>query len=572
MRPAQASEVIQEIAQAQPQNYTVLYVNAQAGNDANDGSDRAPFRTITQALRQAPLNSIIKLAAGTYSQQSGEVFPIELQSGVTIQGEISDRGQSTIIQGSGLFLSKTFARQQVAIIGANRAGLQGVTVSNPTEQGYGVWVESSSPVISDSTFTGSGHDGVSIVGNSAPILRNNYFYSNGANGITIYGTSRPELRENIFERTGFGINIAQNSAPRLLGNRITQNKDGIVVQGSATPVLRSNVIDGNERDGLVAIGESRPDLGTTADQGNNTFANNGNLDVNAQASRQVIPSVGNQLTRTAGRLDATANWVAELPQALSDRRILQRVTPIETPAIARSMPATTFPVPTPESPVAAASGTTQELTFSRPDSSASSITVPIPVPIRKVSVAATPSPLLAMTPSLSSTTAVSMISMIPIAVQPGSGTGRSLPMPKQAVKIPIPATMTFNNLVMPNRGIPENGMPPASNVLPVPASAIPIGNVGDLSSVTVWRKTGRNNDRSTSSRAPNPQVAATLHYRVIVEMADGSALRSIVPNAFTAVSGGRQVLQAGAFAEQGKASQLLQRLTSQGVHASIEQF
>ena len=54
---------------------------------------------------------------------------------------------------------------------------------------------------------------------------------------------------------------------------------------------------------------------------------------------------------------------------------------------------------------------------------------------------------------------------------------------------------------------------------------------------------------------------------------DGAeALLSIVPGAFTATANGRSVMQAGAFGDQGKASQLLQRLISQGIKASMEQF
>ena len=578
--PAQAET---PMVMAQAQSYSVLYVNAQAGNNAGNGSETSPFRTITHALAQANPNTIVKLAPGTYNQQSGEVFPLEMKPGVTLQGEISDRGQTIIIQGSGLFLSKTSARQQVALIGANRAGLQGVTVSNPNPQGYGLWIESSSPVVSDSTFTGNGHDGVSIVGNSAPILSNNYFYSNGANGVTIYGTSRPELKDNIFEKTGFGINIAQNSAPRIIGNRITQNKDGIVVQGNATPVLRNNVIDGNDRDGLVAIGTSRPDLGTTADQGNNIFANNGNLDVNAQASRQVIPSAGNQLTRTAGRLDANASFVAAVPQRVKApvQAFVQTAaqTPVQAPVqIAIAPTAATLPT----------QPASQELTFTRPSSEASSVTA-IPIPVSKSNFAARTTTIPAaafpiatlvptgiptgLTPAFS-TPALSLMAGIPIAVQAGSGGGRSLPMPKQAaIKAPIPTSMTFNNLVLPTRGTPVNQPPvsqpnPAANTLPVPASNIPVGNVGDLSSVPVWRKSGK----QPQSAAPRPLDSSSLRYRVIVEMADADALRSIVPGAFTATANGRQVMQAGAFGDQGKASQLLQRLMSQGIQASMEQF
>ena len=583
--PAQA-ETSTVIAQAQ--SYSVLYVNSQTGNNAGNGRETAPFRTITHALTQANPNTIIKLAPGTYNQQSGEVFPLEMKPGVTLQGEISDRGQSIIIQGSGLFLSKTSARQQVALIGANRAGLQGVTVSNPSPQGYGLWVESSSPVVSDSTFTGNGHDGVSIVGNSAPILSNNYFYGNGANGVTIYGTSRPELKDNIFEKTGFGINIAQNSAPRIIGNRITQNKDGIVVQGNAAPVLRSNVIDGNDRDGLVAIGESRPDLGTTADQGNNIFSNNGNLDVNAQASRQVIPSAGNQLTRTAGRLDVNASFVAAVPQ-----RVLVPVqawiqNPVQTSAQTSAQTSVQTPVQmaiTPTSATSSIQDANQELTFTRPGAEASTA---IPIPVSKSSFAArtTTIPVFpivtsmptGLTPAFSTPSLPLMSASIPIAVQAGSGGGRSLPMPKQAViKAPIPTSMTFNNWVLPTRGVAPVSQPSsptnppsnlAANTLPVPASSIPVGNVGDLSSVAVWRKSGK----QPQAAVPRPLDSSSLRYRVIVEMADSDALRSIVPGAFTATANGRSVMQAGAFGDQGKANQLLQRLVNQGIQASMEQF
>ena len=156
----------------------------------------------------------------------------------------------------------------------------------------------------------------------------------------------------------------------------------------------------------------------------------------------------------------------------------------------------------------------------------------------------------------------------------GLGGGRSLPMPKQAViKAPIPTSMTFNNLVLPTRGTNPVNQPnslanPAANTLPVPASSIPVGNVGDLSSVAVWRKSGK----QAQAAVPRPLDSSSLRYRVIVEMADSDALRSIVPGAFTATANGRSVMQAGAFGDQGKANQLLQRLVNQGIQASMEQF
>ena len=570
-----------EIAQADTTSYPTVFVNPQTGSNTNNGSDNTPFKTLTHALSVVNPNSIIKLAPGSYTSNSGEVFPIQLKSSVTVQGEPSDRGQQVLIQGSGLFLSKTSARQQITVLGADRAGLLGVTVSNLDPQGYGLWIESSSPVVSDSTFTSNGHDGVSIVGNSAPILKNNYFYNNGANGITIYGTSRPEIRDNIFEKTGFGINIAQNSAPRITGNRITGNKDGIVVQGNAAPIFRSNVIDGNDRDGLVAISTSRPDLGTQSDQGNNTFMNNGGLDINAKSNSQVIPTAGNQYSKTSGRLDVNAiEAVAQSPIQPSpiqqSTQMIRSVPPVQTafvpvaaipvasPIALNATPGINIPVvkslpPAVTMPVSMASPTSpispQEFTFTRPDVA----------PTRSLSPAATTNVVRPTVAALPIVAALPSELIVPIAVQPGSGS-RSLPVPKAAKMKPvkqIPTSLTFNNLVFPSTTAATT---PPSSLLRVPGSDIPIGNIGDMSSVPVWRQAGRKTARPAAERPVG------VKSRVVVEMADADRLRSIVPGAFAVVSNGRQVMQAGAFGDTTKANQLLSTLTSQGIRATMENF
>jgi parallel beta-helix repeat protein len=330
------------IAQIPQKQANVLFVNPFFGNDLiGNGSKSAPFKTITQALRLAQPNNTIVLSSGTYSTYSGEKFPLMLKPGVSIQGDPHTRGRSILIKGGGAFLSPTFARQDVTILGANQASLTGVTVINNHPRGYGLWIESSSPVVVDNTFTGNNHDGISITGNSAPTIRSNYFYLNGANGMTIYGTSRPEVRENVFEKTGFGINIAQQAAPLLVGNRITQNRDGVVAQANSRPVLRSNVIEGNREDGVVAIATSQPDLGTPTQPGGNVFRQNSRYDINSRASNQIIPAFGNQLAlrRTsgninlAGTLNPVNQTIANVPNQPPPRNLVpSAVKPKRNPA------------------------------------------------------------------------------------------------------------------------------------------------------------------------------------------------------------------------------------------------
>ncbi|OUL21214.1 hypothetical protein BV372_31925 [Nostoc sp. T09] len=284
----------------------VLFVNPAIGEDKEgNGGERTPLKTITQALKKATPNSVITLTPGIYSAETGEVFPLILRQGISIQGDAGNQGKGITIQGGGEYLSRSFGGQNVTIVGANQAGLTGVTVTNPNPRGYGLFIESSNPVVLQNTFTGNTQDGVFVTGNATPTISQNNFYRNGANGITIAGNSQAQVRENLFQETGYGINIAQNAAPAISNNQIQNNRSGILVQASAHPVLRNNIIEGNKEDGMVAIAQAMPDLGNDSEPGGNQFRNNGRYDINASASKQVIAAVGNTLTnnRTAGKVD-----------------------------------------------------------------------------------------------------------------------------------------------------------------------------------------------------------------------------------------------------------------------------
>ena len=297
----------------------LLFVNPTLGNDSNNGNQGTPLRTITRALQLAQGNTVILLAPGTYSADTGETFPLLLKPGVTLQGDPGSQGQGIVVRGGGSFLSPTSAQQNVAILATNGSVVTGITLSNPNPRGYGLWIESSSPTVVGNTFSGSRHDGISIVGNGSPLVQSNAFVQNGANGISIYGSSQAQVRDNVFERTGYGIHVAQTAAPVITGNRISNNRSGVVIQDTAQPTLQGNLIEGSQEDGVVAIARSLPNLGTASAPGNNTFQNNGRYDINASAASQIISASGNQLvsSRTTGRVDiaGTGAAIAAVPPA-----------------------------------------------------------------------------------------------------------------------------------------------------------------------------------------------------------------------------------------------------------------
>ncbi len=340
----------------------LLHVNPTTGNDLQgNGTLETPYKTITQALKLAQPNTVILLAPGTYSNRSGEQFPLILKPDVILQGNPQNRGQSIIIEGSGYFISPSAAGQNITILTSDRAGLSGLTVINRADRGYGVWVESGTPVITDNTFTGNTHDGISVVGYATPIIKGNYFTRNGANGITLFGNSKAEVRENIFENTGFGINVSQTAEPKLIKNRITFNKDGVVIQASARPILRDNYIERNQRDGIVAIASSLPNLGTIEEPGGNIIRNNGRYDIH-NAANQTISSSGNQLLkhRTQGSILIDGSVVSVRPNLpslpINNNTSSISKTPPKTPSSLSILPSISSPeksipiaVPPPES-------------------------------------------------------------------------------------------------------------------------------------------------------------------------------------------------------------------------------
>nr|WP_322676872.1 DUF1565 domain-containing protein [Nostoc sp. DedQUE03] len=549
-----------------PSQVNVLFVNPSVGDDkAGNGSESAPVKTITHALRLANANTVIMLSPGTYSAETGEEFPLMLKPGISIQGNPSNQGKEIIIQGGGDYLSRSFAGQNVTIVGANQALLTGVTVTNPNRRGYGLWIESSNPVVSENTFTGSTQDGISVSGNAAPTISKNYFDRNGANGITIAGNSSPQVKENVFHQTGFGINIAQNAAPIIIGNQIQNNRSGIVVQANARPILRNNSIQDNKEDGLVAIAQAMPDLGSASEPGGNQFQNNARYDINASAAKQMISAAGNNLVsdRITGKVDINGTTaVATQNSQPVPNNVLRQIPP---------------------------SG---EITFSAPEipetpngQTSNSISANNPAPRQLNSQLLPLMPANNVPPSLpiSKQPPTSKVAGFPT---PSSLSGRQIPINAQPPDTPQlnyvridPNTIEFaapespsNSVAQPpvsnmrNQTQPlpilETAAPGASELLPLPNPNIPIANTRNLQTSSASIPYSGNSARQFGIR-----------YRVVVPLftdRDRDLVRSLAPGAFLTVWDGQRVMQAGVFSSEYNAKEMLKTLSNKGLRAIME--
>ena len=334
------SQVKLPIVMAQtPLSATLLYVNPAAGTDApGAGSESAPYRTIAYALRQATPGTYVQLARGSYTESSGEVFPLTLPPGVTLRGEESEKGQTVAIIGGGNLISPTFARQNVTLQAGKDTEIRGVSFTNPNTRGTGIWVESVNPKITNCTFNRNNREGVFVTGTGNPVVSNSVFTQNGGNGVSVANHASGDISDNVFQNTGFGLAISNNAAPRVSGNRIIENTDGLYINDSARPVLRNNTIENNKRDGVVVTINAQPDLGTADSAGSNVIRNNGQYDLNNTTSNTIY-SVGNTIDpkKVAGRValvapanaggssqfaDVRGHWAQGYINALAKRNII----------------------------------------------------------------------------------------------------------------------------------------------------------------------------------------------------------------------------------------------------------
>jgi parallel beta-helix repeat protein len=318
---------------------SILYVKPDIGADSPQAgtSQAAPFRTITYALKQAKPGTVVQLSPGLYTPETGEVFPLIVPKGVNLRGEESNQGLNVGIVGGDSYLSQSEGRQNVGVVASDGSTIAGVTIVNTKIRGTGLWVEFGSPIIKSNTFINNSREGIFITGRANPTIENNAFVKNKGNGITVSRRARGQITNNVFENTGFGIAVSEVGAPVIAQNRIAQNIDGIVLSGGSAPLIRNNSIENNQRDGIVAIKNAQPDLGTQSNPGQNEIRSNGRYDINNSTSNQIFVAFGNNLPQQKclfGRLsfegaptspafsDIQNHWAQPYIEALASQNLL----------------------------------------------------------------------------------------------------------------------------------------------------------------------------------------------------------------------------------------------------------
>lgn len=214
------------------------YVDANAGSDANAGTQAAPFGSIDHALGVASSGETVKAAPGAYDLPNGEAFPLFVPAGVTLLGDPRSRGQgppATRIFGGG---SVTAQGQSIsaAVQMGNGATLRGFEVTNPMN------------LATDDVGVSLGFPAIS--GTMANVL-DNALVDNGRNGLDARNVDDLVVSGNLATRNENGMNFRDGGADSTISdNEVVANTgSGIIFQGSlnamSTDVSPGNILSCN---------------------------------------------------------------------------------------------------------------------------------------------------------------------------------------------------------------------------------------------------------------------------------------------------------------------------------------
>ncbi|HEX2865292.1 MAG TPA: right-handed parallel beta-helix repeat-containing protein [Deinococcales bacterium] len=172
-----------------------LTVDSVNGNDANDGSQAHPFKTVKQALTKVKANGTIVLMAGTFDGASGETWNYHVPDKVTLKANSSGVIFSTTTANTpGLVFDGDGGLRFVTMNGFSSAlsasqgqqVLAGVTIHGTADGQRGLnWTGSAAATLTDCVFTTtsvaawlSGSASLDMTGGSLADPRNNLIVQN----------------------------------------------------------------------------------------------------------------------------------------------------------------------------------------------------------------------------------------------------------------------------------------------------------------------------------------------------------------------------------------------------------
>ena len=288
-------------------------VSASVGNDSTASGTCFAYKTITAALATMSTGTVW-VAPGTYNAANGEVFPISVPAGVSLIGDVANKGNgtaATLIKGHGA-VSTWYA----ALVSGATSTISGFELDDSgfTVLSVGIYGDNVSMAVTANTFLSTLYGGIALFNGGNPSITNNTFQSS-TYGVYTQCTGTATIQGNTFTDSN-AIDTALGNAI-IQGNTINMSNIGIVVESSGSPRIQNNTFSSGSGTYMAAIwvifgtspvirnntfsgtgpavltrDTAAPDLGTSLSAGNNIFSSITGT-VISHGSSATISAIGN---------------------------------------------------------------------------------------------------------------------------------------------------------------------------------------------------------------------------------------------------------------------------------------
>jgi N-acetylmuramoyl-L-alanine amidase len=228
-----------------------FHVNSTTGSNTGDGSVSQPFQTITHALQQVSLGStaIIRLAEGQYSNQTGEVFPLVVPAQTSVLGTLPRKGAN-----SSSSLPET---TEVTILIQGGGQYESPTFG---EQNVAIVLQPNA-LIRDVSICNPHPSGTGVWIEEGPAaITHCRVLGCEREGILVTGTANPVITDCLLQHNkASGITFTRDSRGEVRRSVGRENRFGMVIGDRAAPFIVDNQFIENQS-GLVLSGMACPVL------------------------------------------------------------------------------------------------------------------------------------------------------------------------------------------------------------------------------------------------------------------------------------------------------------------------
>jgi len=226
------------------------------GDDANDGSELNPWRSIQYAVYKATAGDTIKVMDDDDEATDDYVENIDVYKSLTIE-RYNDNGANPQVKTSRV-------GESVFYVAADNVIIDGLDIYG--SNGFGVSLNEVSNCIIKNSRCGWDVDhknsyGIGLSSSSNNTLSDNVCSSNDSSGIRLSSSSNNTLSDNICSsNNSYGIGLSSSSNNTLSGNTCSSNNSsdiwvysGIGLSSSSNNTLSGNTCSSNNSSGIILL-------------------------------------------------------------------------------------------------------------------------------------------------------------------------------------------------------------------------------------------------------------------------------------------------------------------------------